>query len=101
MVVGALGQVGHRVQQHVVVVRELGNVPATTLLLRGVEAVVPEAAPINKHATLQVAQVISLVDLVKGSKQAPPPKHGVCEFLYHSVWYLYKRVLDYNFSLYY
>lgn len=60
MVGGAHGQVGHHVQQRVVVVKGPDNVPATILLLQGVEVIVVVAAQVDSLVTLQVVQVRSL-----------------------------------------
>ena len=60
MVGGAHGQVGHHVQQHVAVVKGPDNVPATILLLQGVEVIVLVAAQVDSLVTLQVVQVRSL-----------------------------------------
>ena len=57
MVGGAHGQPGHHAQQHVVVVKEPGNVCATTLLHQGVEVTALVAALVNRLVTLLVAQV--------------------------------------------
>ena len=65
MVGGARGQVGHHVQQLVVVVKEQDNVYATILSPQGVEVIVSVAAVINKLVTLQIVQVRPLKGLTK------------------------------------
>ena len=60
MVGGAHGQAGQHAQQHVGVVRELGNVLATILLPQVVEVIALVVALINRLVTLLLAQVRSL-----------------------------------------
>jgi len=55
---GAHGQVGHHVQQLVVVVKELDNVHATILLPREVEMIALVATANKELVTLQNVQVL-------------------------------------------
>ena len=60
MVDGVHGQGGHRVMQHVVVVRGPDDVIVTILLPQGVEMIVLVATGSERIVTLQIVQVRSL-----------------------------------------